>query len=122
LSAPPASISSTLWRPSALSRFANTQPALPAPTTMKSASLTPLGFHSVYGLGLAEAVEALRPHFAAQTRRLEAAERRAEVEGEVVQAEGAGAHRAGGLERPLPIFGEHRPAQAVGRIVGDPDG
>src|SRR5688572_5156377 len=35
-SSPPASSSSTEWRPDAVSRFASTQPAAPAPTTMKS--------------------------------------------------------------------------------------
>src|SRR3982751_1630667 len=38
LSRPPASTSSTLWRASAVRRFATAQPAEPDPTTMKSNS------------------------------------------------------------------------------------
>src|SRR5688572_3672396 len=50
-SSPPASSSSTLWRPEAESRFASTQPALPAPTTMKSNSFEPVMGHASWVMG-----------------------------------------------------------------------
>src|SRR5687768_14857355 len=73
-------------------------------------------------LGFEVRLEAFRAELAAHARRLEAAERAAEVEREAVDRDRSGADLLRDLGRAIGVGAPHRSGESVLRIVRDPDG